>query len=46
MLKLLKYSDNVAGLLKYGDDVLNVTKTIAKESIEKVNKQMLKLIKR
>ena len=45
MLKTLKYSDDVHAILKTGDNAINAVKTIAKESAEKLNKQMDKLIR-
>ena len=45
MLKALKYVDEAKGILKYGDEFLNGIKTVAKESSEKLSKQMSKVIK-
>lgn len=45
MLKSLKYADEVAGMLKYGDEFLSGVKTVAREGTEKLSKQMSKVIK-
>lgn len=40
--KLLKYTDEAAGLLKYGDEVVNIGKGILKEGTEKASKAFKK----
>ena len=46
MIKSLKYSDEAAKLLKYGDEAIDGVKTIAKEGVEKTAKQNSKFLRR
>ena len=46
MIKSLKYSDEAAKLLKYGDEAIDGVKTIAKEGVEKTAKQHSKFLRR